>query len=121
MQFEQYRHFVNPARTNVNLYMANVATDGYLTTLALKNGSICLCLSPVYVSRSRLLQPYHTQGDKQLKSLECVFHSYEWERSTSLFCMVFGVDSLQGQLNGGAISIATRPSASMIINFIHSL
>ena len=120
MQFEQYHHFVNPARTNVDLYMVNIATDGYLTTLALKNRSICLCLSPIYVSRSHL-QPYHMQGDKQLKSLECVFHSYEWERSTSLFCMVFGVDSLQGQLNGGAISIATRPSASMIINFIHSL
>jgi hypothetical protein len=123
MDFEKYRQFVNPARTAVNLYTANVAPDGYLTTLALKNGNICLCLSLVYVARSRLLQPYQTSGDKQLKSLECIFHSYEWERATSLFCMVFGVDALQAQLNTGTISIATRPISGKLLKLtiIHEI
>jgi len=111
MDFQRFRDFVNPARENPKTFTTIVSTDGYLTTLALASGSPCLCLSLVYVTRCRLLNPYQTAGDKQIKSLDGVFHSYEWERATSLFCMLFGVEKLQAQLNGGTISFATRPTS----------
>lgn len=117
MDFQRYRHFINPARVNPKLLTKVVASDGYLTTLALANENLCLCLSLVYVANSRLLSPHQTAGDKQIKSLDCIFHSYEWERATSLFCMLFGVDKLQAQLTNGTISIATRPTSSKPINF----
>jgi hypothetical protein len=84
MDFQRYRHFINPARVNPKLLTKVIASDGYLTTLALANENLCLCLSLVYVAHSRLLSPHQTAGDKQIKSLDCIFHSYEWERATSL-------------------------------------
>jgi hypothetical protein len=112
IDFQIYQHFVNPSRAHPRCFTNIVAQDGYLTSLALANGNICVCLSLVYVAKCRLLRPHQTSGEKQLKSLECIFHSYEWEQATSLFCMVFGVDRLQAQLTNGAISIATRPTSS---------
>ena len=79
--------------------------------------TICLCLSPVCVVNSRLLESHSrlqsatSPGSRMLlKSLDCVFHSYEWERSSSFWCTVFGVETIQAQLNGAAISMETKPS-----------
>ena len=66
--------------------------------------------------KSRLLDAQSCSLSKSLgnvmlvKSLDCIFHSYEWERSSSFWCTVFGVETMQAQLNGSVISIETKPS-----------
>ena len=115
--FQRYDYFVNPARADPTLF-STFSPDNYLYTMRLhESKKICLCLSPVFIVKSRLLEPHSrslsstSSGNRMLlKSLDCIFHSYEWERSSSFWCMVFGVDTMHAQLNGAAISIETKPS-----------
>ena len=115
--FQHFDYFVNPARADPNLF-STFSPDNYLYTMRSRESrKICLCLSPVFVVKSRLLEAHsRSQSNKSsgnsmlLKSLDCIFHSYEWERSSSFWCTVFGVDTMQAQLNGSAISIETKPS-----------
>ena len=114
--FQHFDNFINPARTNPASF--TTFTDGYLWTIkSRQNGKICLCLSPVFVVQSRLLEPHSrslsstSPGHQMLlKSIDCIFHSYEWECSSSFWCTVFGVETMQAQLNGAAISLETKPS-----------
>ncbi|KIM72005.1 hypothetical protein PILCRDRAFT_16525 [Piloderma croceum F 1598] len=98
INFQSFDKYINPARADPN-WFGTQTSDNYLYTLKLRQRNrICLCLSPV--SGNNIL----------VKSLECIFHSYEWKRSSSFWCTVFGVDTMQAQLNGGTISIETKPS-----------
>ena len=114
--FQRFDNFINPARADPASF--TTFTDGYLSTMkSRQNSKICLCLSPVYVVQSRLLEPHSRSqsttsfGNQMLlKSIDCIFHSYEWERSSSFWCTVFGVETMQAQLIGAAISIETKPS-----------
>jgi len=116
INFQSFDKYINPARADPN-WFSTLSPDNYLHTIKLRQRNrICLCLSPVLVVQSRLLEPYSRSfssgsGNNMLvKSLECIFHSYEWERSSSFWCTVFRVDTMQAQLNGGTISIETKPS-----------
>src|SRR5882762_8404793 len=104
--FQRFDKFINPARADPT-WFSTYSSDNYLYTIKLRqDNQICLCLSPVFVLKSHLLEPYscslsNTSGNNMLvKSLECIFHSYEWEQSLSFWCTVFGVDTMQAQLNG---------------------
>jgi len=115
--FQHFDYFVNPARADPTLF-STFSPDNYLYTMrSHESKKTSLCLSPVFVVRSRLLEPHPrsqsntSSGNRMLlKSLDCIFHSYEWERSSSFWCTVFGVDTMQAQLNGATISIETKPS-----------
>jgi len=115
--FQRFDYFVNPARADP-AWFDTFLTDNYLYTIRTRRDhKICLCLSPVFVVKSRLLEAQSRSLSKSssgnamlVKSLDCVFHSYEWERSSSFWCTVFGVETMQAQLNGSIISIETKPS-----------
>lgn len=116
--FQRYENYINPARSDVDWFEA-YSSDNYLHTIRLRaGGKICVCLSPVFVVKSRLREAhscssYVTSSVNAMlvKSLECIFHSYEWERSSSFWCSLFGVETMQAQLNGAVISIETKPSS----------
>lgn len=113
--FQRFDYFINPARADPT-WFDTFSTDNYLYTIRTRRDhKICLCLSPVFVVKSRLLEAQSRSLSKSsgkgmmVKSLDCVFHSYEWERSLSFWCTVFGVETMQAQLNGSVISIETKP------------
>lgn len=114
--FQRFDYFVNPARADP-AWFDTFTMDHYLYTIRTRRDhKICLCLSPVFVVKSRLLEA-HSRSSKSstgnamlVKSLDCVFHSYEWERSSSFWCTVFGVETMEAQMKGSVISIETKPS-----------
>jgi len=116
VNFQRIDNFIDPARADPASFAT--VTDGYLSTIkSHQNGKICLCLSPVFVIQSRLSEPHSrsqttTSFGNQLllKSIDCIFHSYEWEQSSSFWCTVFHVETMRAQLNGAAISMETKPS-----------
>jgi len=126
--FQRFDYFINPARADPTWFDTSSA-DNYLYTIRTRREhKICLCLSPVFVVKSRLLEAQSRSLSKSsgkamlVKSLDCVFHSYEWERSLSFWCTVFGVETMQAQLNGSIISIETKPgnpdSESIFVSLI---
>src|SRR6202050_5899116 len=126
--FQRFDYFVNPARADP-AWFDTFSTDNYLYTIRTRRDhKICLCLSPVFVVKSRLLEAQSRSLSKSssgnamlVKSLDCVFHSYEWEQSSSFWCTVFGVETMQAQLNGSIRSIETKPSnpGSEFISLAH--
>jgi len=114
--FQRFDYFVNPARADP-AWFDTFSTDNYLYIIRTRQDhKICLCLSPVFIVKSRLLDAQSRSLSKSsgnamlVKSLDCIFHSYEWERSSSFWCTVFGVETMQAQLNGSVVSIETKPS-----------
>lgn len=112
--FQWYQNFINPTWAD-SVWFHTSSYNNYLHMIITAHGKAnCLCLSPVFIAKLNLLKAQcHWTANKQLIELiDCIFHSYEWERCSSFWCMVFGVDSLQGQLKGSAILIETKPSSA---------
>jgi hypothetical protein len=116
VNFQCFDNFINPARADPTSFAT--VTDGYFSTIkSRQNGKICLCLSPVFVIQCRLLEPHSRSQTSTsfanqllLKSIDCIFHSYKWERSSSFWCTVFHVETMRAQLNGATISMEMKPS-----------
>lgn len=112
--FQHFDYFINPACADP-LWFDTFSRDNYLYTIqTCQDHKICLCLTPVFAVNSQLLEAQSCSWSKsslgKVKSLDWIFHSYEWEHSSSFWCTVFGVESMQVQLNGLVISIETKPS-----------
>ena len=126
--FQHFDYFVNPAHADP-VWFDTFSADNYLyTTWTHQDHKICLCLTPIFVVNSQLLETQSHSWSKSssgkvmlVKSLDCIFHSYEWECSLSFWYTVFEFESMQVQLNGPIISIETKPSNTNIyVSLSHS-
>ncbi|KAF6754970.1 hypothetical protein DFP72DRAFT_812266 [Ephemerocybe angulata] len=107
MEFRSHKHFINIARISP-LDVLVRELGGPSPTLHLYTGDrkIAICLSPVQVKASHILEPSPT-GVKQ-KRINGVFHTQELERTVGFVCTVFGKETLGSQLGREEMQFTTR-------------
>ena len=97
--FQRFDYFINPARADL-AWFDTFTMDHYLYMIQ----SHWDHKAQSHLSKS-------SPGNTMLvKSLDCVFHSYEWECSLSFWCTMFRVETIEAQIKGSIISIETKPS-----------
>ena len=110
LTFVRNGRYANPSRLHPSLVTCRPADNSFVTFKDYTSEA-AMFMSTIVVNESHLASPKRIGTSGLLRYISGIFHTVEWERACSFFCMAFSDHSLVGQV--GNVAQSTTGSAKL--------